>query len=103
MLKTRSLQTTQNEVLAELEKATQIKWEVLHQHSDDFARQGREHFHAEHYAEAYALFVASLIWGDEPERGITVTEEDSDNVLLDIETERLEDVVARVVKERSGM
>jgi hypothetical protein len=100
VVKTLSLQTTQNEILAELKKAMQSEWEVQRLHSQDFARQGVEHFHAERYAEAYGLIFASLIWGDEKERGITVTEEDSDNVLLEIRTERLEDIVARVLKEK---
>jgi hypothetical protein len=100
VVKTRSLQTTQNEILAAMEKATDTKWEVKRESTRDTAQRGREYFQAGRHGEAYASFFASQIWEDGFGRGIPVTEEESDNTLLGVETETLEDIVKRVLDEQ---
>jgi hypothetical protein len=100
-VKTRSIQSTQNEILSNLQTATMREWEVQRVSAAETAEKGRICFQAGRDAEAYGYFFASQIWEDEYERGMNVSEEGSDNVLLGVESERLNDIVKRVLAEHA--
>lgn len=100
-MRTISLQTTQNEVLAALESASGKQWDVQRVSAEATKQRGLEHLKAEKYVEAYSALFASQLWEDGKGRGITVAEEDSDNLILGVETERLEDIIENVIANNS--
>jgi hypothetical protein len=89
-LRTRTLQSTQNEILATFETATGSQWNVKKVNTKDVAQSGTALLQSGKYAKAYAALFTSQIWGDSKERGITVTEDESDNVLLGVKNENIE-------------
>jgi ABC-type glycerol-3-phosphate transport system substrate-binding protein len=85
-LRVRSLQATQNDILAAFEEATGEKWSVTYVSSKDVLAQGKAKLAAGDKGAILDL-VAAQLFEEGAGRSIVVTKEDSDNELLGLPEE----------------
>lgn len=95
-LRTRSLQVTQNEILAAFEEATGEKWSVTRVKSRDVLAEGRRKLAAGDRGGTLDLLTAQL-FEEGAGRSIVATKEDSDNELLGVPEEDLLTVIQGIL------
>ncbi|PGH01065.1 hypothetical protein AJ79_08035 [Helicocarpus griseus UAMH5409] len=96
-LRIRSLQTTQNEILATLEKITECKWTVERVSTEELYQAGKE---KKEKGGGWILdILCTQIFADGGGRSVVATREDSDNGLVGVEEVELEDVIRGIVAE----
>lgn len=91
-----SLETTGNEILAELEKATGKKWDVKHRTIEETINTGREKMSKNDCNGIIDLLVA-VVYGEDMGNDFTKDHELA-NKLLGLPEETLEEVIAKILK-----
>ncbi|OJD26097.1 hypothetical protein ACJ73_02523 [Blastomyces percursus] len=101
-LRIRSLQTTQNQILAAFEKITESKWSVERISTKELYRAGKEKL--ENGEGGWILdILCTQIFADGGDRSIVATREDSDNSLVGVREVELADVIRDIVVESRDM
>ena len=88
--------TSQNEVLAALEKSTGQKWTVNHSTADSLLATGREKLGNKDFSGIMQLIQAG-VYGEQNECNYT-TRETLSNGLLGLPKETVQDEIAKIVK-----
>lgn len=95
-LRIRSLEVTQRQILTAFEAATGEKWTVREEKSADVVARGRQRM-ADGDRMGFLDVLVIQLWEEGTGRGIVVSREESDNELLGIREESVEDMVARIL------
>lgn len=93
-----SLVTTQNEILAALEKATDSKWTVIHTTTEEKLREANERISKGDFEAFYTMGAASMFATKEGLGSDYTKKEKFANDLLQLKMERLEDIVNEAVR-----
>ncbi|EDN11347.1 isoflavone reductase [Histoplasma capsulatum] len=101
-LRIRSLETTQNEILAAFEQLTESKWAVERISTQELYRIGREKM-AMGKAGWILDILCTQIFADGGGRSVVATWEDSDNTLVGVQEVELQDVIRGIVAESRDM
>ncbi|PGH32729.1 hypothetical protein GX50_04441 [[Emmonsia] crescens] len=101
-LRIRSLQATQNQILAAFEQITESKWTVERISTEELYRVGKEKM--EKGEGGWILdILCTQIFADGEDRSLVATREDSDNGLVGVREVELEDVIRGIVTDSRGM
>ncbi|KAF1815171.1 NAD(P)-binding protein, partial [Eremomyces bilateralis CBS 781.70] len=101
MLRIRSVQSSQNEVLAELEVATGTSWTVDRVETEGLVARGFEKL-SKGDRFGFLDVLAVELFEDGAGRSVVVSEEDADNALLGIPFDTVKGTVERLVKQRAS-
>lgn len=92
-----SFETTGNEILTELEKATGKKWDVEHKTIEETINTGKEKMSKHDYSGIVEL-ILGVIFGEDQGNDLT-QEHELANKLLNLPEETLETVIAKILKD----
>ncbi|KAL2384727.1 hypothetical protein RJZ90_001739 [Blastomyces dermatitidis] len=99
-LRIRSLQTTQNQILAAFEQISDSKWAVERISTNELYRAGKEKL--EKGEEGWILeFLCTQIFANGGDRSIVATREDSVNALVRVREVELADVIRDIRRRES--
>ncbi|KAH7131107.1 NmrA-like family protein [Dactylonectria macrodidyma] len=93
-----SVETSQNEVLASLEKATGVKWDVTTTITDEQIAEAGKKLSGGDFTGAYILVRATVFGNTAGLRSNYAKEENLANGILGLETEKVQKTVDRVLK-----
>lgn len=96
-----SLVTTQNEILAALEKATASTWKITHTTTKEELREATERISKGDFGAFYTMGTASMYAIKEGLGSDYTKEEKFANDLLGLKMEKLEDIVNEAVRLKS--